>query len=111
MASWTHEEELALVTSVVDAMKGRQPGQTRYWLEAFASYRHNIGHGRHNLNVCQHKWRELRPKLDRFKGYYEAVPSGDLSHEDRAAVANIEFQGKERKAFDKLALFEIYLTL
>ncbi|KAJ0595218.1 hypothetical protein HanRHA438_Chr04g0152231 [Helianthus annuus] len=55
MASWTHEEELALVTSVVDAMKGRQPDQTRYWLEAFASYRHNVGHDRHNLNVYQHK--------------------------------------------------------
>ncbi|MFS7930413.1 hypothetical protein Hanom_Chr04g00344041 [Helianthus anomalus] len=104
MASWTHEEELALVTSVVYAMKGRQPGETRYWPEAFASYRHN-------LNVCQHKWNELRPKLDRFKAYYNSVPGGDISHEDRVAVANIEFQGKERKPFDKLALFEIYLTL
>ncbi|KAJ0826463.1 hypothetical protein HanRHA438_Chr17g0814571 [Helianthus annuus] len=66
MASWTHEEELALVTSVVDAMKGRQPGQTRYWPEAFATYQHNVRHDRHNLNACQHKWRELRPKLDRF---------------------------------------------
>ncbi|MFS7893717.1 hypothetical protein Hanom_Chr00s001105g01673911 [Helianthus anomalus] len=111
MASWTHEEELTLVTSVVDAMKGRQPGQTRYWPEAFASYRHNVEHDRHNLNACQHKWRELRPKLDRFKAYYESVPSGELSHEDRVAVANIEFRGKERKALDKLALFEIYLTL
>ncbi|KAJ0587731.1 hypothetical protein HanIR_Chr04g0166531 [Helianthus annuus] len=111
MTSWTHEEELALVTSIVDAMKGRPPGQTKYWSEAFATYRHNVGNDRHNLNACQHKWRELRPKLDRFKAYYEAVPSGDLSHEDQVAVANIEFRGKERKAFDKIALFEIYLML
>ncbi|KAM0063739.1 hypothetical protein Hdeb2414_s0003g00094481 [Helianthus debilis subsp. tardiflorus] len=110
MASWTHEEELALVTSVVDVMKGRQPGETRYWPEAFASYRHNMRNDRHNLNACQHKWRELRPKLDRFKAYYDSVPGGDISHEDRVAVANIEFRGKERKPFDKLALFEIYLT-
>ncbi|MFS8028809.1 hypothetical protein Hanom_Chr16g01514821 [Helianthus anomalus] len=111
MASWTHEEEMTLVTSVVDAMKGRPPGQTKYWVEAFAAYRHNVGNDRHNLNACKHKWRELRPKLDRFKAYYEAVPSGELSHEDRVAVANIEFRGKERKAFDKIDLFEIYLTL
>ncbi|MFS8026363.1 hypothetical protein Hanom_Chr16g01485881 [Helianthus anomalus] len=101
MASWTHEEEL------VDAMKGRQPGQPRYWPEAFTSYRHNVGHDQHNLNACQHKWRELLPKLDRFKAYYEVVPSGELSHEDRVVVANIEFRGKERNPFDKLALFEI----
>ncbi|MFS8026228.1 hypothetical protein Hanom_Chr16g01484381 [Helianthus anomalus] len=111
MASWTHEEVLALVTSVVDAMKGRQPGETRYWPAAFASYRHKVGNDRHNLNACQYKWRELRTKLDRFKAYYEAVPSGEISHEDRVAVANIEFRGKERKPFDKLALFEIYQTL
>ncbi|MFS7970687.1 hypothetical protein Hanom_Chr09g00823871 [Helianthus anomalus] len=111
MASWTREEELALVTSVVDAMKGRPPGQTKYWPEAFATYRHNVGNDRHNLNACQHKWRELRPKLDRFKAYYEVVPSGELSHGDQVAVANIEFRGKERRAFDMIALFEIYLTL
>ena len=111
MASWTHHEELALVTSVVDAMKGRPPGQTKYWPEAFAAYRLNVGNDRHNMNACQHKWRELRPKLDRFKAYYEAVPGGELSHEDRVAVANIEFRGKEKKAFDKIDLFEIYLTL
>ena len=92
-------------------MKGRQPGQTRYWPEAFATYKHNVRHDSHNLNACQHKWRELRPKLERFKAYYEAVPSGELSHEDGVAVANIEFRGKERKAFDKIDLFEIYLTL
>ncbi|MFS7949141.1 hypothetical protein Hanom_Chr06g00568081 [Helianthus anomalus] len=63
MDYWTHEEELALVTSVVDAMKGYQPGETRYWPEAFASYRHNVGNDRHNLNSCQLKWRELRAKL------------------------------------------------
>ncbi|KAJ0870701.1 hypothetical protein HanRHA438_Chr11g0503371 [Helianthus annuus] len=111
MASWTHHEELALVTNVVDAMKGRPPGQTKYWPEAFAAYRLNVGNDRHNMNACQHKWRELRPKLDRFKAYYEAVPGGELSHEDRVAVANIEFRGKEKKAFDKMDLFEIYLTL
>ncbi|MFS7984613.1 hypothetical protein Hanom_Chr11g00988531 [Helianthus anomalus] len=76
-----------------------------YWPEAFATYRHNIGHDRHNLNACQHKWRELWPKLDHFKAYYEAVSSCELSHEDRVAVANIEFRGKKRKAFDKIALF------
>ncbi|KAJ0469135.1 hypothetical protein HanIR_Chr14g0704591 [Helianthus annuus] len=48
MASWTHEEEMTLVTSVVDAMKGRPPGQTKYWVEAFAAYRHNVGNDRHN---------------------------------------------------------------
>ena len=58
-----------------------------------------------------HKWRELHPKLERFKAYYEAVSGGELSHEDRVAVANIEFRGKEKKAFDKMDLFEIYLTL
>ncbi|MFS8030017.1 hypothetical protein Hanom_Chr17g01529161 [Helianthus anomalus] len=62
-------------------MKARQPGQTRYWPEAFTTYKHNVRHDRHNLNTCQHKWRELRPKLDRFKAYYETVPSGDLSHD------------------------------
>ncbi|MFS7981452.1 hypothetical protein Hanom_Chr10g00951141 [Helianthus anomalus] len=46
-----------------------------------------------------------------FKAYYDSVPGGDISHEDRVAVASIEFRGKERKPFDKLALFEIYLTL
>ncbi|MFS7995746.1 hypothetical protein Hanom_Chr12g01121601 [Helianthus anomalus] len=55
-------------------MKGRQPSETRYWPEVFASYRHNVGNDRHNLNACQHKWRELRPKLDRFKAYYDSVP-------------------------------------
>ena len=70
-------------------MKGRQPGETRYWPEAFASYRHNVGNDRHNLNACQHKWHELRPKLDRFKTYYDSVPCGDISHEEWVAVANI----------------------
>ncbi|XP_035834138.1 ATP-dependent DNA helicase SRS2-like protein At4g25120 [Helianthus annuus] len=70
----------------------------------FASYRYNVGNDWHNLNACQHKWRELRPKLDRFKAYYNSVSGGDISHEERMAVANIEFR-------DKLAIFEIYLTL
>ncbi|MFS7904317.1 hypothetical protein Hanom_Chr01g00034661 [Helianthus anomalus] len=93
-------------------MKGRQPSETRcYWPEAFASYRHNVGNDWHNLNACQHKWHELRPKLDRFKTYYDSVPCNDISHEDWVAVANIQFRGKKRKSFDKLARFEIYLTL
>ncbi|MFS8011159.1 hypothetical protein Hanom_Chr14g01305621 [Helianthus anomalus] len=104
MASWTHKEELALVTSVVDAMKGRQSGETSYWSTTFSSYRHNVGNDRHNLNVCQHKWRELRPKLNRFKAYYEAVPSGEISHEDRVAVANIEFRGNESRSISSLFL-------
>ncbi|MFS8031302.1 hypothetical protein Hanom_Chr17g01544261 [Helianthus anomalus] len=108
MASWTREEEMALVTSIVDAMKGRPPGQTKYWAEAFAAYRHNVGNDRHNLNACQHKWRGLRPKLERFKAYYEAVPGGELSHKDRVTVANIEFRDKENKAFNKIDLFEIF---
>ncbi|MFS7943211.1 hypothetical protein Hanom_Chr06g00497581 [Helianthus anomalus] len=111
MASWTRQEEMALVTSVIDVMKRRPPGQTKYWAEAFAAYRQNVGNDRHNLNACQHKWRELRPKLERFKAYHDAVPGGELSHEDRVAKANIEFRVKENKAFDKIDLFEIFLTL
>ncbi|MFS8026218.1 hypothetical protein Hanom_Chr16g01484271 [Helianthus anomalus] len=94
MAFWTHEEELALVMHVVDAMKGRQPGETRYWPAAFPSYRHNVGNDRHNLNACQHKWRELRPKLDRFKAYYEVVPSIEISHEDRVRWRTLNFVAK-----------------
>ncbi|MFS7937267.1 hypothetical protein Hanom_Chr05g00425601 [Helianthus anomalus] len=42
-----------------------------------------LGNARHNLNVCQHKWRELKPKLDRFNVCFDRVPTGDLSHDDQ----------------------------
>ncbi|MFS7997012.1 hypothetical protein Hanom_Chr12g01136701 [Helianthus anomalus] len=49
--------------------------------------------------------------LDHFKAYYDSVPGGEISHEDRVAVENIEFRGKKRKLLKKLVFFKIYLTL
>ncbi|MFS7988328.1 hypothetical protein Hanom_Chr11g01033471 [Helianthus anomalus] len=61
------EEEITLVTSIVDAQHTLQRGQTAYWGQAFQQYQQHVGNNRHTLNVCQHIWRELRPKLDRLK--------------------------------------------
>ncbi|MFS7985640.1 hypothetical protein Hanom_Chr11g01000881 [Helianthus anomalus] len=60
MVHWT-EEEIALVTSMVDAKHTLQRGQIAYWGQTFQQYQQHVGNTRHNLNVCQHKWRELKP--------------------------------------------------
>ncbi|MFS7954790.1 hypothetical protein Hanom_Chr07g00634711 [Helianthus anomalus] len=83
MVHWTEgEEEIALVTSIVDAQRTLQCSQTTYWGQAFRQYQQHVGNNRHNLNACQHKWRELIPKLDRFKVCFDHVFVGDLSHND-----------------------------
>ncbi|KAJ0909955.1 hypothetical protein HanRHA438_Chr07g0327091 [Helianthus annuus] len=82
MVNWTEEKELALVISIVDAQRTLRRGQTTYWTRAFQEYQQHVGNTRHNLNACQHKWRELKPHLDRFKAYFDRVPVGDLSYDD-----------------------------
>ncbi|MFS8001787.1 hypothetical protein Hanom_Chr13g01194471 [Helianthus anomalus] len=67
MVRWTEEEEIALVTSIVNAQRTLQLGQTAYWGRAFQQYQQHAGNTHHNLNACQHKWRELKPRLDRLK--------------------------------------------
>ncbi|MFS8019395.1 hypothetical protein Hanom_Chr15g01403301 [Helianthus anomalus] len=84
------EEEIALVTLIVDAQRTLLRGQTTYWGQAFQQYQQHVGNNRHNLNVCQHKWRELKPKLDRFKICFDRVLTGDLSHGDQMGIAKIE---------------------
>ncbi|MFS7995200.1 hypothetical protein Hanom_Chr12g01115251 [Helianthus anomalus] len=82
MVNWTDEDELALVTSIVDAQRMLRRGQTAYWTRAFQEYQH-VGNVRHRLNVCQHQWREQKPHLDRFKACFDNVPVGDLCNDDR----------------------------
>ncbi|MFS7928811.1 hypothetical protein Hanom_Chr04g00325121 [Helianthus anomalus] len=82
MVHWTEEEEIALVTSIVDAQRTLQHGQTVYWGQALQQYQQHVGNNRHNLNACQHKWRKLKPKLDWFKVCFNCVLARDLSHDD-----------------------------
>ncbi|MFS7993319.1 hypothetical protein Hanom_Chr12g01092641 [Helianthus anomalus] len=83
MVHWTEEEELALVTSIVGAQRTLRRGQTAYLTRVFQEYQQHVGNARHNLNTCQHKWRELKLHLDRFKACFDRVPAGDLSYDDR----------------------------
>ncbi|MFS7913855.1 hypothetical protein Hanom_Chr02g00146671 [Helianthus anomalus] len=55
MVHWTVEEEIALVTSIVDAQRTLQRGKTAYWGRVFQQYQQHVGNTRHNLNACQHK--------------------------------------------------------
>ncbi|MFS7897783.1 hypothetical protein Hanom_Chr00s011970g01748481 [Helianthus anomalus] len=82
MVHWTEEEEIALVTSIVDAQHTLQRGHTTYWGRAFKQYQQHVANTRHNLNACQHKWCELKPKLDRFKTCLYRVPADDLTNDD-----------------------------
>ncbi|MFS7910275.1 hypothetical protein Hanom_Chr02g00104381 [Helianthus anomalus] len=111
MVNWTEEEELALVTAIVDAKRNLQRGQTAYWGQAFQHYQQHVDNARHNLNACQHKWRDLKPKLDRFKRYYNRVPAAGLSHDDRVYIARVEFRHEENTDFKLVDHFNIYLTL
>ncbi|MFS7896317.1 hypothetical protein Hanom_Chr00s004470g01722781 [Helianthus anomalus] len=90
MVHGTKEEEIALVALIVDAQRTLQRGQTAYWVQAFQQYQQPVRNARHNLNACQHKWRELKLKLDRFKVCFERVPAGYLTHDDRVE-ARLEF--------------------
>ncbi|MFS7916979.1 hypothetical protein Hanom_Chr03g00183661 [Helianthus anomalus] len=80
MVHWTEEEEIALVTSIVDAQRTLQRGQTAYWGRAFQQCQQHVGNTLHNLNACQHKWHEFKPRLDRLKVCFDRVPAGDLTH-------------------------------
>ncbi|XP_022008076.1 uncharacterized protein LOC110907393 [Helianthus annuus] len=60
MVHWTEEEEITFVTSIVNAQRTLQRGQTAYWDRAFQQYQQHVGNTRHNLNACEHKWRAYR---------------------------------------------------
>ncbi|KAJ0937799.1 hypothetical protein HanRHA438_Chr03g0146001 [Helianthus annuus] len=111
MVHWTEEEEIALVTSIVDAQRTLQRGQTAYWGQAFQQYQQHVSNTRHNLNACQHKWRELKPKLDWFKVCFNRVPTGDLSHEDRMEIAKIDWRHDGNPKYKWIPHFHIYRTL
>ncbi|MFS8034109.1 hypothetical protein Hanom_Chr17g01577341 [Helianthus anomalus] len=110
MVHWTGEEEITLVTSIVDAQRTLQRSQTTYWRQAFQQYQH-VGNARHNLNACQHKWRELKQKLDLFKVCFDRVPTIDLTHDDRVEIAKIEYRHDENSNFKWVPHFNIYRTL
>ncbi|MFS7994595.1 hypothetical protein Hanom_Chr12g01107881 [Helianthus anomalus] len=61
MVHWTEQEEIALVTSIVDAERTLQCGQAANWGQAFQQYQQHVGNARHNLNASEHKWHELKP--------------------------------------------------
>ncbi|MFS8015792.1 hypothetical protein Hanom_Chr15g01360861 [Helianthus anomalus] len=92
MVHCTEEEELVLVTSIVDAQRTLRRGQTAYWTRAFQDYQQHVENLRHNLNVGQHKWQELKPHMDRFKACFDRVSAGDLSHDDQVEIAKIEYR-------------------
>ncbi|MFS7922962.1 hypothetical protein Hanom_Chr03g00255221 [Helianthus anomalus] len=89
----------------------RYNAQTTYWGQAFQQYQQHVGNARHNLNTCQHKWRELKPKLDRFKFCFDRVPVGDLSHGDRMKIAKIEWRHDGNPEFKWVPHFNTYQTL
>ncbi|MFS7951492.1 hypothetical protein Hanom_Chr07g00595811 [Helianthus anomalus] len=62
----------------------------------------NVANNRHNLNKCQHKWREIRPKLDRFKICFGRVLTGHLSHDDRMEIAKIEWRHDGNPEFKRV---------
>ncbi|MFS8008025.1 hypothetical protein Hanom_Chr14g01267851 [Helianthus anomalus] len=106
--NWTkEEEEIALVTSIVDAQCTLQHGQTVFRGKAFQQYQQHVGNNRPNLNACQHKWRELRPKLDRFKIIFYRISAGDLSHDDRMEIAKIECRQENLSGFPTLIFIEL----
>ncbi|MFS7986069.1 hypothetical protein Hanom_Chr11g01006091 [Helianthus anomalus] len=92
MVHSTEEEEIALVTSIVDAQRTLQRGQIVYCGRAFQQYQQHVGNTRHNLNACPHKWRQLKPKLDRFKVCFDHILAGDLTHDDRVEIAKIKYK-------------------
>ncbi|MFS7906842.1 hypothetical protein Hanom_Chr01g00063971 [Helianthus anomalus] len=92
MVHLIEEEEIALLTSIVDAQRTLQRSQTAYWGRAFQQYHRHVGNASHNLNACQHKWGDLKPKLDRFKVCFDRVPRGDLTHDDRLEIAKIKYR-------------------
>ncbi|MFS7945214.1 hypothetical protein Hanom_Chr06g00521541 [Helianthus anomalus] len=63
------------------------------------------------LNVCQHKWRELKSKLDQFKICLDRVPVGDLTHDDRVEIAKIEWRHDGNSEFKWVPQFNFYRTL
>ncbi|MFS7921083.1 hypothetical protein Hanom_Chr03g00232511 [Helianthus anomalus] len=99
MVHLTEEEDIALVTSIIDAQRTLQRGQTAYWGQAFQQYQQHVGNTRHNLNACQHKWCELKPKLVWFKFCFDRVPAGDLSHDDRMEIVKIVWRHNENPEF------------
>ncbi|MFS7954662.1 hypothetical protein Hanom_Chr07g00633171 [Helianthus anomalus] len=111
MVHWTEEKKIALVTSIVDAQRRLKRGQTTYWGQALQQYEQHVGNARHNLNVCQRKWRELNPKPDRFKVCFDRVPVGDLSHDDRVEIAKIEWRHDRNSEFKWVPHFKIFRTL
>ncbi|MFS7944554.1 hypothetical protein Hanom_Chr06g00513541 [Helianthus anomalus] len=111
MVHWTEEEETVLVTSIVDAQRALQCGQTVYWGRAFQQYQQHVGNTCHDLNACQHKWRELKPKLDRFKVCFNRVPAGNLTHDNRVEIAKIEYKHNGNTDFKWVPHFNIYRTL
>ncbi|KAJ0870245.1 hypothetical protein HanRHA438_Chr11g0498201 [Helianthus annuus] len=86
-------------------------GQTAYWTRAFQEYQQHVGNARHNLNAFQHKWRELKPHLDRFKACFDRVPADDLSYDDRVEIAKIEYRHDGNPEFCWVPHFNIYRTL
>ncbi|KAJ0566209.1 hypothetical protein HanIR_Chr06g0271231 [Helianthus annuus] len=110
MVHWT-EEELALVTSIVDAQRTLHRGQTAYWTRASQEYQQHVGNARHNLNACQHKRRELKPHLDRFKACFDRVPAGYLSYDGQVEIAKIEYRHDGNPEFRAVPHFNIYRTL
>ncbi|MFS8024856.1 hypothetical protein Hanom_Chr16g01468231 [Helianthus anomalus] len=114
MVNWTEEKEIVLLTSIVDAQCTLQDGQTAYWEKAFQQYQQHVGNNHQNLKACQHKWRELKPKLDRFKICFDRVPAGDLSHADQkeiATIEKIEWRHDGNPEFKWVPHFNIYRTL
>ncbi|MFS7972966.1 hypothetical protein Hanom_Chr09g00851041 [Helianthus anomalus] len=110
MVHWTTEEEIALMISIVDAQRTLQRGQTVYWRRAFQQYQQHVGKARHNSNVCQHKWRELKTKLDWFKVCFERVPASDFTHNDRVEIEKIEGRHDGNSEFKWVPHFNIYRT-
>ncbi|MFS7973943.1 hypothetical protein Hanom_Chr09g00862631 [Helianthus anomalus] len=108
MVNWT-EEEIALVTSIVDAQRTLQHGLTAYWGQAFQQYQQHVGNNHNNLNACQHKWHELRLKQDRFNICFDRVPARNLSHDNRMEIAKIEWRYDGNPEFKWV--FNIYRTL
>ncbi|KAJ0940096.1 hypothetical protein HanRHA438_Chr02g0079471 [Helianthus annuus] len=111
MVHWTEEKEIALVTSIVDVQRTLQRGQTAYWGRTFQQYQQHIGNTRNNLNACQHKWRELKPKLDRFKVCFDLDPAVDLTHDDRVEITKTEWRHDGKSEFKWVPHFNIYRTL
>ncbi|MFS8021343.1 hypothetical protein Hanom_Chr16g01426301 [Helianthus anomalus] len=111
MVYWTLEEEIALVTSIVDAQGMLERCQIAYLGRAIQQYQQQVGNARHNLNTCQYKWRVLKPKADRFKVCFDRVPAGDLTHDDRVEIAKFEWRHDGNSEFKWVPHFNIYRTL